>query len=118
VAQCPRAAWRAHPQPHSPRAEPATGRLWGVLGWDVVCWLGQRRFARHWSVGQLRAELVDTYQIRLSADAIETYIHRYQQMLAARRQAPGQLAAAYADVEAGVLAIHGAQPAKRDGTIY
>ena len=66
---------------------------WWVLGWDVVCWLGQRRFARHWSVGQLRAELVDTYQIRLSADAIETYIHRYQQLLAARHCDPRMLAA-------------------------
>jgi hypothetical protein len=40
------------------------------LGWDVLCWLGHRRFARHWSVPQLRAELQDTHQIRLSDDAI------------------------------------------------
>src|SRR5262249_24224710 len=74
--------------------------------------------ARHWSVGPSRAELADTYQIRLSADAIETYIHRYQQMLAARRQAPGQLAAAYADVEAVMLAIDGLQPEQRHETLY
>ena len=91
---------------------------WWVLGWDVVCWLGQRRFARHWSVGQLRAELADTYQICLSADAIETYIHRYQQMLAARRQAPDQLATAYADVEAVMLTIDGLQPEKGHETLY
>src|SRR5215471_1615518 len=84
----------------------------------VVCWLGQRRFARHWSVGQLRAELADTYQIRLSADAIETYIHRYQQMLAARHQAPDQVATAYADVEAVMLAIDGLQPEKGHETLY
>ncbi|MBA0083498.1 MAG: hypothetical protein HRJ53_00725, partial [Acidobacteria bacterium Pan2503] len=59
-----------------------------------------------------------TYQIRLSADAIETYMHRYQQMLAARRQAPGQLAAAYADVEAVMLAIDGLQPEKGHETLY
>ena len=91
---------------------------WWVLGWDVVCWLGQRRFARHWSVGQLRADLADTSQIRLSADAIETYMHRYQQMLAARRQAPDQLAIAYADVEAVMLAIDGLQPEKGHETLY
>jgi hypothetical protein len=101
----------------SPEAETTLAMPWWVLGWDVVCWLGQRRFARHWSVGQLRAELADTYQIRLSDDAIETSVHRYQQMLAARRQAPDQLAAGYADVEAVMLAIDGLQPEKGHETL-
>ena len=118
LAHCPTRACPAHPQTLSPEAETAITMPWWVLGWDVVCWLGQRRFARHWSVGQLRAELVDTYQIHLSADAIETYIHRYQQMLAARRQAPDQLATAYADVEAVMLAIDGLQPEKGHETLY
>ena len=118
LAHCPTRACPAHPQTFSPEAETAVAMPWWVLGWDVVCWLGQRRFARHWSVGQIRAELADTYQIRLSADAIETYIHRYQQMLAARRQAPDQLAAAYADVEAVMLAIDGLQPEKGHETLY
>src|SRR5499433_3138284 len=118
LAHCPTRACPAHPQTRSPVAETAIAMPWWVLGWDVVCWLGQRRCARHWSVGQIRAELADTYQIRLSADAIETYMHRYQQMLAARRQAPGQLAAAYADVEAVMLAIDGLQPEKGHATLY
>jgi hypothetical protein len=118
LAHCPTRACPAHPQTLSPEAETAITMPWWVLGWDVVCWLGQRRFARHWSVGQLRAALADTYQIRLSADAIETYIHRYQQMLAARRQAPDQLATAYADVEAVMLAIDGLQPEKGHETLY
>ena len=118
LAHCPTRACPAHPQTLSPEAETAVAMPWWVLGWDVVCWLGQRRFARHWSVGQIRAELADTYQIRLSADAIETYIHRYQQMLAARRQAPDQLAAAYADVEAVMLAIDGLQPEQGHETLY
>jgi len=90
LAHCPTRPCPAHPQTLSPEAETAVAMPWWVLGWDVVCWLGQRRFARHWSVGQSRAALADPYQIRLSADAIETYMHRYQQMLAARRQAPDQ----------------------------
>lgn len=118
LAHCPTRACPAHPQTLSPEAETAVAMPWWVLGWDVVCWLGQRRFARHWSVGQIQVELADTYQIRLSADAIETYIHRYQQMLAARRQAPDQLAAAYADVEAVMLAIDGLQPEKGHETLY
>src|SRR5712691_4201950 len=118
LAHCPTRACPAHPQTLSPEAETAVTMPWWVLGWDVVCWLGQRRFARHWSVGQIRAELADTYQIRLSDDALERSIRRYQQMLAARQHDPQQLAAAYADVDAVVLAIDGLQPEKGHETLY
>lgn len=43
----------------------------GGIGWDVFCWIGQRRFSRHWSVPQIRHELRDTYDLRMSDDAIE-----------------------------------------------
>ena len=56
-----------------PEAELSISMPRWCMGWDVFCWLGHRRFARHWSVPQLRAELTDTYQIRLSDDAIERY---------------------------------------------
>src|SRR5713101_4299794 len=118
LAHCPARACPPHPETLSPEAETAVARPWWVLGWDVVCWLGQRRFARHWSVGQIRAELADTYQIRLSDDALERSIRRYQQMLAARQHDPQQLAAAYADVDAVVLAIDGLQPEKGHETLY
>jgi hypothetical protein len=91
---------------------------WWVLGWDVVCWLGHRRFARHWSVGQIRAALADTYTIPLSDDAIERSIRRYQQMVAARQHDPQRLAAVYADVEAVILSIDGLQPEKGHETLY
>jgi hypothetical protein len=90
---------------------------WWVLGWDVFCWL-ERRFARHWSVPQIRAELADTYQIPLSADAIERYIGRYQCMLAARQRDPLVLAAAYRRAKELVLAIDGLQPEKGHETLY
>jgi len=54
----------------------------------------------------------------LSDDAIEHYLHRYQQMLAARQQDPPQLAAAYTDVDAVILAIDGLQPEKGHETLY
>lgn len=91
---------------------------WWVLGWDAVCWLGHRRFARHWSVGQIRAELADTYQLRLSDDAMERSIRRSQQMLAARQHDPALGAAAYADVDAVILAIDGLQPEQGHATLY
>lgn len=118
LAHCPQGGCPARTQTISPEAETALAMPWWVLGWDVVCWLGQRRFARHWSVGQLRTELADTYQIHLSHDAIDRYLRRYQQMLAARQRDPHQLAAAYADVDAVILAIDGLQPEKGHETLY
>jgi hypothetical protein len=88
------------------------------MGWDVFCWLGHRRFSRHWSVPQLRLELKDTHWIRLSDDAIENYIGRYQTMLAARQHDPEQLAEAYRDTESFVLTIDGLQPEKGHETLY
>src|SRR2546427_11235100 len=90
----------------------------GCIGWDVLCWLGHRRFARHWSVPQLRLELKDTHQIALSDDAIEHYIGLYQTMLAACQQAPDRLADAYRDIASLVLTIDGLQPEKGHETLY
>jgi len=88
------------------------------IGWDVLCWLGHRRFARHWSVPQLRLALKDTHQIALSDDAIEHYIGLYQTMLAACQQDPDRLADAYRDIASLVLTIDGLQPEKGHETLY
>jgi hypothetical protein len=89
-----------------------------VLAWDVFCWLGQRRFARHWSVPQIRAELTDRFAIALSPDAIERYIGRYQRIVAARQQDPVELAGAYRGAKGVVLSIDGLQPEKGHETLY
>jgi hypothetical protein len=89
-----------------------------LIGWDVFCWLGHRRFARHWSVPQLRAELLDSYAIALSEDAIEDYLQRYQCMLAARQQDLALLKKEYAPTRQVVLSIDGLQPEKGHETLY
>lgn len=89
-----------------------------LIGWDVFCWLGHRRFARHWSVPQLGAELLDSYKIELSADAIEDYLQRYQCMVAARQQDFALLQEAYAKTREVVLSIDGLQPEKGHETLY
>jgi hypothetical protein len=89
-----------------------------VIGWDVFCWLGHRRFARHWSVPQLRTELLDSYKIVLSEDAIADYLQRYQCMLAARQQDPVLLRKEYRKVRRLVLSIDGLQPEKGHETLY
>jgi hypothetical protein len=118
LAHCPDRTCAAHAQTLSPYAESAVTLPWWLIGWDVFCWMGQRRFARHWSVPQIRAELADAYQIPLSADAIEDSLRRYQTMLAARQQDAQQLAAAYRDISGLVLSIDGLQPEKGHETLY
>jgi hypothetical protein len=66
----------------------------------------------------IRAELLDTYQIKLSDDAIAGYIQRYQAMLAARQQDPEVLRQHYDAVEEIVLTIDGLQPEKGHETLY
>jgi hypothetical protein len=90
---------------------------WGI-GWDVFCWMGQRRFSRHWSVTQVRLELADSYNIRLSDDAIEDHLASYQNMVAARQQDLEQMRAAYGHTREIVLTIDGLQPEKGHETLY
>lgn len=90
---------------------------WGI-GWDVFCWIGQRRFSRHWSVPQIRHELADSYDIRLSDDAIEDHLAAYQNMAAARHQDLQEMKDAYRDTSDVVLSIDGLQPEKGHETLY
>jgi hypothetical protein len=89
-----------------------------LIGWDVFCFIGHRRFARHWSVPQIRDELADSYHIRLSDDAVSIYLRRYQAMLAARQRDPDLLRLAYRDVDTLWLSIDGLQPEKGHETLY
>ena len=118
LAHCADRQCAAHAKTRSPYAETTLTLPWWLIGWDVFCLMGHRRFARHWSVPQIRSELADTYQIPLSADAIEDAVRRYQTMLAARQQDPQVLTAAYRNVEALVLSIDGLQPEKGHETLY
>jgi hypothetical protein len=118
LVHCPDKTCSGHRHTFSPEAGTSITMPWWVVGWDVFCWIGHRRFARHWSVSQIREELVDSYRIVLSEDALEKYIRRYQQMLAARQQDPQLLAEAYRDVEEVVLSIDGLQPEKGHETLY
>ena len=107
-----------HTRTSSPEVEATITLPWWVLGWDVFCWVGHRRFARHWSVPQIRAELHDTYRIMLSEDAIAKYLRRYQTMLAARQQDPDRLRQEYQAAEHLILSIDGLQPEKGHETLY
>jgi hypothetical protein len=62
--------------------------------------------------------LLDRFGILLSDDAIEDYLQRYQCMLAARQQDPGQLQKEYQKTRRLMLSIDGLQPEKGHETLY
>jgi hypothetical protein len=115
---CPDPNCPGHARTRSPELEATIAPPHWAIGWDVFCWIGHRRCARHWSIPLIRAELLDTYQIKLSDDAIAGYIQRYQAMLAARQQDPEVLRQHYDAVEEIVLTIDGLQPEKGHETLY
>lgn len=118
VMHCPLSTCPNYRRRFGPEQEVTLALPHWTIGWDVFCWLGHRRFARHWSVPQLRAELLDSYKIELSEDAIEDYLQRYQCMLAARQQDFALLHQEYAKTRTVVLTIDGLQPEKGHETLY
>ena len=118
LVRCPEGACPGHHCTVSPEVESSITMPWWSMDWEVFAWIGHRRFARHWSVPQLRAELSDTYAIGLSDDTLEGAIRRYQTILAAREQDPSRLTERYREVEDLVLAIDGLQPEKGHETLY
>jgi hypothetical protein len=118
LVKCPDRSCPGHTGTASPESEAAVCLPRTILGWDVFCWIGHRRFARHWSVPQIRSELRDSYRITVSEDALEDTIARYQAIVAAREQDPERLAEAYRDVAEVVLSIDGLQPEKGHETLY
>jgi hypothetical protein len=115
---CPDPHCPGHAQTKSPELEITIALPRLAIGWDVFCWIGHRRFSRHWSITQIQAELLEAHGIRLSADAIADHIQRYQVMLAARRQDPELLRLQYQSDDAIILSIDGLQPEKGHETLY
>jgi len=63
-------------------------------------------------------ELLDSYQIVLSEDAIEDYLQSYQPMVAARQQDLARLKEENQRTQSVILTIDGLQPEKGHETLY
>jgi hypothetical protein len=118
IAHCVDKACPGHQEVVESAAEMSLAPPFWTIGWDVFAWMGHRRFARSWSVPQIRAELADSYRIAVSPDLIEDYLKRYQVIVAARESAPEHLAEVYRNVRDLVLTIDGLQPEKGHETLY
>jgi hypothetical protein len=115
---CPDPACSGHCVTKSPELEVTIALPKWAIGWDVLCWIGQRRCSRHWSISQIQADLWDEYAIKLSADSLARYIRHYQVMLAARQEDPAALRRHYESVAELILSIDGLQPEKGHETLY
>ena len=115
---CPDPGCPGRARTKSPEVEPTIALPgWGIA-WDVFCWIGHRRFARHWSIPQIRGELHDRFAIDLTEPGIANYLRRYQAMLAARQHDPDALRRHYQGAEALILSIDGLQPEKGHEALY
>ena len=61
VTCCPDKACAGHAEKVMSAAEMSLAPPFWSITWDVFAWMGQRRFARHWSIPQICAELKDRY---------------------------------------------------------
>jgi hypothetical protein len=116
--RCPDPHCPGHTQTKSPETEVTLALPKWAIGWDVFCWIGHRRCSRHMAIPLIRSELLDDYAIKLSENAIDTYIRRYQVMLAARQHDPESLRRHYAATAELILCIDGLQPEKGHETLY
>jgi hypothetical protein len=118
LGHCPHPDCQGHSGTVSPWGEMAIAPPRLAIAWDVFAWIGHRRFARHWSIPQIRGELQDSREIDLSPDAIEDYVRQYQVMVAARHTDIEQLRKVYASTKSLLLSIDGIQPEKGHETLY
>jgi hypothetical protein len=103
---------------YSPPSEQTLAMPHWLIGWDVFAFIGHRRFSRHWSVSQIRLELEETYQIKISHDIIENHIRYYQTIVSARHSDFQTLSKEYCHASSVILSIDGLQPEKGHETLY
>jgi hypothetical protein len=115
---CPDPACPGHAKTKSPELEITLALPQVAIGWDVFCWIGHRRCSRHMAISLIQSELLDDYGIKLSEDAIDQSIRRYQVMLAGRQQDAELLRRQYESVAEIILCIDGLQPEKGHETLY
>jgi hypothetical protein len=112
---CPGPTCPGHAKTKSPELEITIALPRVAIGWDVFRWIGHRRCSRHMAIP---SELLDDDAIKLSEDALETYIRRYQVLLAARRQDAESLRRHDESAAEIILCTDGLQPEKGHESLF
>jgi hypothetical protein len=115
---CPDPHCPGHAHTKGPEQECLIALPRWAIAWDVLCWIGHRRFSRHWAIPQLRAELGEAYEIKISEDSIARSLRFYQTVRAARHRDPEVLRQLHAPAPEIVPAIDGLRPEKGHETLY
>jgi hypothetical protein len=118
VTCCPDKSCPGHREKKVSLSEMSIAAPYWSVSWDLFAWMGQRRFARHWSVPQIVAELRDRFGIAVSDDLVEDYTAKYEVMVAARESDLARLVLEYQGVPDLILSIDGLQPEKGHETLY
>jgi hypothetical protein len=118
LAHCPTEDCPGHAEVIASVAEMNLSPPHWMIDWKLFLWMGHRRFARSWSVPQIRSEMKDSFGIVVSPDLIEDYLRRYQVMVAAQESDPRRLIEEYRKVKSLILSIDGLQPEKGQETLY
>ncbi|MDI7266863.1 MAG: hypothetical protein QME96_02580 [Myxococcota bacterium] len=98
VACCPDKGCPGHGEKLVSASEMSFAPPFWSVSWDLFAWMGQRRYARHWSVPQICAELKDRFGIVVSRDLVEDYTAKYEVMVAAREGEVERLVDEYREV--------------------
>jgi hypothetical protein len=118
VTCCPDKGCPGHAEKVVSASEMSIAPPYWSMSWDLFAWMGHRRFARHWSVPQIRAELQDRFGVEVSEDVVEDYTAKYEVMVAARESDLERLVAEYEELADLILSIDGLQPEKGHETLY
>ena len=115
---CPNPDCPGHAKTKSPEMEATIALPAWAIGWDVFCWIGHRRFSRHWSIPQIRHELSDSYAIELTEPCIALYVQRVSDHARRAQQDFEAMRRQYEGVDDIILTIDGLQPEKGHETLY
>ena len=118
VTCCPDKECQGHAQKLVSVAEMSIAPPYWSVSWELFAWMGHRRYARHWSIPQICAELEDSYGVVVSPDVVEDYTAKYEVMVAARESDQERLVAEYGGTADLILSIDGLQPEKGHETLY
>ena len=112
LSHCPDSTCPVHASTKSPELERTIAQPDWAIGWNVFCWIGHRRYSRHWAISEIPSELLDKLRHQALRGLPHPVYPPLPDMLAARQEDPEALRRQYEAVDEIILSIDGLQPEK------